>query len=929
MNYSKKSNKENFKKNNSNKARMKSKSNLIFTKIIVALILIISFATIGGAFGIYLAILRNTEPMPSVTPSIYSSEIIIADTGEVYETLDSEQVRIHATLEQIPDHLENAFVAIEDARFYSHNGVDLKGSVRSIYQTLVKGNSQGGSTITQQLIKNARGLLRNSTVSKLQEQYLAVTYEQDLTESLGSKKAAKDYILEAYLNTIAMGHNLNGVQTATNYYFGKDVSEVTIAEAAVLASITQSPTAHAPDNYPENNAKRANTTLSYMLEQGYITDTEYVQAKNELDNEVYETIEQSRKVIEEEGTLYSYYTDQVIASVVNDLMEIGYSKYAAYQEINNGGLQIHIPIDPTIQNILEETYMDDSFFPEGHFKVELEYRYSVENELTGELRHLSEKVYLNSFDEIENFKETVKSSTLGVNDKIIAEREFTTVQPQSSFVVIEQETGLVRGLIGGRGEKNFNLAFNRATQALRSPGSVFKLVSVYAPGIDLGLFYPGYIIDDVPTLPNSEGKPFSNWDNKYIGLSTIRRAVYHSVNTVAVRGMQELGINTSVEYLKNFGYTTIVEEGAKNDMGLSTALGGLTNGVTNLEMTASFATIANSGNYIEPQFYTVVYKRNGEILLNNTPETRKVLSDDAAYLTTNMMQDVVTRGTGTSANLNSISMPVSGKTGTTSSAHDLAFVGFTPYYTAGVMYGYDQPRSIPTLNGTGHRAHTKIWQHIMTEIHTAKQLQPKQFVKPSTIIQQNLCLDSGLMPNEYCSHDPRGSRVVTEVLSSSNRVNDYCAIHDVARVDTSTGLLANDYCPPELVEEIVGLNKINNYYNNYSYINNYFDVVLDAKYELPVDYCTTHNEDSVLIIIPDDMENDEDEDDNIENGDDETNLRPPGYIDDEDLPEQVYYEDENKRPILQPDSNDEIITIPDPVVPDEIPDFDTDNLIIP
>ncbi len=932
MNYSKENNRKNIKENSSNKTKMKSKSNLIFSKIIIALILIIGFAIIGGAVGIYLAILRNTPALPSITPSIYSSEIIIEDTGEVYTTLDASQKRIHATLDEIPDNLEHAFIAIEDSRFYEHNGIDIKGSIRSVYQTIFKGNSQGGSTITQQLIKNARGLLRNNTISKLQEQYLAVTYEKDLTEELGSKKAAKDYILEAYLNTIAMGHGLNGVQTASNYYFGKDVSEITLVESAVLASITQSPARHAPDDYPDNNAVRANTTLSYMLEQGFITDEEYLEAKYELDNEVYDRINQSRKVIEEETSAYSYYTDQVILSVVNDLMEIGYSSYNAYNLVYDGGLKIHIPIDLTVQNILEETYKDDSFFPENHFKVQYTYIYSVENELTGEVRHLDEMKYLDSFDEIEPFKEQVRAETLGVNDKIIAERDESIVQPQSSFVIIDQSTGKVRGLVGGRGEKTLNLSFNRATQALRSPGSVFKIVSVYAPGIDLGLFYPGYIIDDAPTVPDSKGKQFENWYQGYEGLTTIRRAVYRSINTVAVRGMQQIGINTSIEYLKNFGYTSIVEEGSRNDMGLSTALGGLTDGVTNLEMTASFATIANSGNYIEPQFYSIVYDNNGEILLENTPETRKVLSDDAAYLVTDMMQDVITEpsGTGGAANLYSISMPVAGKTGTTSDNYDLAFAGYTPYYTGGVMYGYDKPRSISPTNN-GHRTHTKIWQHIMTEIHTAKNLEPTSFTKPSTIIHlNNICLDSGLLANEYCSHDPRGSRVTSEIFSSSNLPTDYCTIHDVARIDTSTGLLANDFCPPELVSEVIGLNKINNYYNVYSYVPNYFSVVADAKYELPVDYCTTHDHNS-LIIIPDTDENTIDNE--IIITDDDHSL-PQGQVDENNLPPQVYYEDEDGNPIPQPieennNNNNVEIEIPEPVVPDEIPDFNDDDLIIP
>ncbi len=959
MDYSKNGNKKNVKRNNSKEAKIKTKSNATMTRVIISLMLIICFAIVGGLFGIYLAILRNAEPLPvaSVAPNIYTTKIIVDETGEVYDTLDASENRIYATLDQIPDHLEHAFIAIEDARFYNHNGVDIKGSLRSVYSTIFKGNSQGGSTITQQLIKNARGLSRNNIITKLQEQYLAVKYEKDLTKELGSKKAAKDHILELYLNTIAMGHGLNGVQTAANYYFDKDVSEVTIAESAVLAAITQYPSGHAPDDYPEKNYVRADITLSYMLEQGYITDEEYVDAKFELDNEVYERIANSRKVIEEEeSSTYSYYTDQVITEIIDDLEELGYTRAEASNIVYNGGLEIHIPMDPIVQDVLEETYLDDSFFPDNQFKIEVQYYLSVQNDITGETTHYERRTYVDSEEEIAPFEESVKAELLGVNDTIIAERTIPVVQPQSSFVVIDQHTGAVKGVVGGRGEKTSNRSLNRATQSVRQPGSTFKVLSVYAPGIDIGLFYPGYVIDDVPTKPDSSGKSFENWNGRYEGLMPIRRAIYNSVNTVAVRGMEQIGVDTSYAYLENFGFTTLVDgeviDGkVYSDKNLSTALGGITYGVTNLELTAAYATIANSGNYIEPYFYTEVYDHNGNLILKNEPETRKVLSDDTAYLVTDMLEDVITKGTGSKASLASIGIPVAGKTGTTSDDKDLAFVGYTPYYTAGVMYGYDMPRSIPGSTS----AHVSIWQHIMYQIHTRKNLPATSFVEPPTIVRADICLDSGLLATELCYQDPRGSRVVTEVFSSSNVPTDYCDVHKAVEINVDDGLLATEYTPEEKVATIVGLDKKRNYYNTYSYVDNYFSIVEDAKYEIPTTYSDMYNEENTTPIIdPEDgllIDGDGDILDLIDgigdididgNNSDEDDA--DYIVDEDDLPPQYYYEDEdgniitdeviNPTPDVPETPEPEIETpdipdIPEVTEPEEIPEFNDDTLIIP
>ncbi len=773
--------------------RKKKKSTpRLIIRVLLVVLLVGCFAVAGALIGAYFGIISSAEKLNAlaVQPDIFSSKIVIDETGETYATLEATENREYVTIDTLPDYVGNAFVAIEDSRFYEHNGIDLKGIVRSFYLTVTHQDMQGGSTITQQLIKNVRGLQRNTLKTKLQEQYLAVQYEKDMTEAYGSKEAAKEKILEIYLNTINLGGDYNGVQTASRHYFNKDASELTISEAAVLAAITQYPSKHNPIYYPENNKQRQQTVLEYMLEQGYITDDEYLEAIND---DVYSRIA-DYNVNLGSGSKDSYYTDQVKIEVAKDLaVKYKITEKEAYNMLFNAGLEIRIPIDTQIQDIVEEAYLDDSNFPSSGYKIQVTYVLDVKSGTDGKTNHYEERKFVKNKDGISAFEEEVKAKYVGPNDEIIAQSTYPVVQPQSSFVVIDNQTGYVKAIQGGRGEKLADLGLNRATGSKRQPGSTFKIVSAFGPGIDNGTLTLGTAIDDVPF------QTFRNWYSNppYRGLSTVREGIRDSMNIVAVKAMDMVGIDVAFDYLENFGFTTLVDQEVTEDgrvltdRGLSTALGGLTYGVTNLELTASFETIANNGEYRKPVFYTKVIDHEGNVILDNTVnESKTVIKPTTAYLLTSAMQDVVTSGTGTPVKFSNVSMPIAGKTGTTSDSKDLWFVGYTPYYTAGVWLGYDDPETIP--DGVYHK---QLWKKVMEKVHAEKGLERKEFVKPEGITTASICKESGQLASQLCSGDPRGSTVYTEYFESGTVPSEYCSVHQSAQVDSVSGLKATENCP--------------------------------------------------------------------------------------------------------------------------------------
>ena len=815
MDYSKQSNKRRKKSSKQRAKKSRNKIGVMIFRVCLSLGIILSFGAVGLVFGAYVGIIENTVAIDNyraVVPVDAISIVFDRHGNEIDRFIGSEN-REFVTLREIPEHMRNAIIAIEDERFYYHNGIDLRAIARSLYQTLM-GNTQGASTITQQVIKMSRNLQANDLESKLQEQYLAVRFEQMLVEQLGSRRAAKDYILEVYLNSIPMHHNISGVQAAAHFYFGgKDISEITLAEAVVLAGITNRPARYAPTINPENNRNRANLILGNMLRLEFIDEAEYRQAHRELDT-LYDRITQFRSAgatAEAGQHIHSWFMDALIEQLIEDLQTIGYTRQSAANKVFNGGLRIYTSKDMEMQRIMDEVFMDDSFFPQRDFEIDVTYFISIRNNITGQTYHFEENDQVGSVGEKEEFLQSVRDRLLTANMTLIADRYVAHPQPQASMIILDQHTGQVRAVVGGRGEKVTNRAFCRATQSTRQPGSVFKVPAAFAPAIDLGLIGAGSIIVDEPFSVEMPGQPNYEprnwWGSAWRGPVTVRRAIADSMNVATVRTMVETGVEECFDYLLRFGFTTLIEGERRGgrwltDIGPATALGGLTDGVTQLEVTAAYAAMANGGIYRRPMFYTTVVDINGYVILASDPErdSHVVLRSTTAYLLTNMMIDTTISGTGGQARFREVRMPVSGKTGTSQNTKDLTFVGFTPYYTAGIWMGHDRDNFI-SESGSPHLV---IWRTIMERIHA--DFPPREFERPSGIISATLCRDSGLLAVPgMCNHDIRGNRTVSDIFAAGSVPTESCNVHASVTIDTATGLLAGSETPSNRQRTIIGI----------------------------------------------------------------------------------------------------------------------------
>ena len=816
MDYSTQGNKKRRKKTMQRAKKGRNKIGVIIFRVVLSVGIIACFALAGLVFGAYMGIIENAPDLndyKAVQPVNFAS-IVYDKYGNEIDRFTGEENREYVSLKNIPENLKNAVIAIEDERYYSHNGVDLKSMVRAVYSTLT-GDRQGASTITQQLIKNnITKKLVNDVESKLQEQYLAVKFEETLVEQLGSREEAKSYILETYLNSIALNHGLYGVQAAAHYYFaGKDVSELTLSECAVIASITNRPTTYTPVTHPDYNSKRSSLVLGKMLELDFITQSEYDSAMKDinLDNKenVYSRVTQYKPTSGTDSGMHDYYSDALIEQLAEDLIsKLGLTRQQAMNMIYNGGLKITVPKNDEIQDIMNEVFLDESFFPQYDFEIDVTYILSVQNTITGETHNYEENKVVKTEEEMESYITSIKDKYLTANTKLLADRVVANPQPQAAMVIIDQHTGHVMGIVGGRGEKNTNRGFNRATQSARHPGSVFKVLASYAPAIDLGRIGAGSILYDEAIKYEQYGnyEP-KNWTGSFAGPVTARQGVYNSMNVVTVKNMVDTGVENCFEYLKQFGFTTLVDGEWKNDryfsdLGPSTALGGLTYGVTQLEVTAAYGTIANGGVYQRPMFYTKVLDHNNNIILESVPEadSRVVLKSTTAYILTDMMKDVLVRGTGGRAAFQNVKMAVAGKTGTSTSTNDLTFVGYTPYYVAGVWLGHDKEKFL-TNDASQHMI---IWRTIMERVH--ENLEYKDFEKPNGIVNGSLCMDSGLLAiSELCANDSRGNRVRSDIFAAGTLPTEYCDRHASITIDSATGLLATSETPPERRRTIIGV----------------------------------------------------------------------------------------------------------------------------
>ena len=809
MTYNKNSTQQRIKQSDSQGTKIKNKVGLsalkIFMIIFIALIVIVGAAALGVAKGII-----DSAPDIShmdVIPTGYSTTVM-ADDGitEIDTLVGTGANREYVTLDQIPMKLQQAFVAIEDARFYEHNGIDLQSIARAAVATVKskltgQGGIQGGSTITQQLIKNnvltswtGESTFLESLQRKIQEQYLAIKLEEQVQD--------KDWILENYLNTINLGSNTLGVQSAAKKYFGKDVSELTLSESAVIAGITQNPYGYNPIRFPEKNAERRERVLDAMLDQNYITQSQYNEA---IADPVYERIASYN--VETTESYNTYFVDALIEDVLNDLKEKkGYSESDAYKAIYQGGLTIVSTQNLEMQAICDEEANDlDNYPTKPQYSFNLAFSVKKADGTTKNYSHqtmlsyykkttsnseydITYKTEQECYDAIEKYKQAI----LEAGDTIVegSESILITLQPQVAMTVIDQNTGEVKALVGGRGDKIGNRTWNRATDTTRQPGSTFKLIACYAPALDAGGKTLASVQDDAPF--SAGGKTYKNaTSGAYYGWTTLREGIIKSYNITTVKTLQEIGINLGYEYAQKFGITTLDD----NDKNLGLSLGGLTYGVTNLELTAAYASIANGGEYIEPSFYSAVYDHSGNLLLDNTTQnTHRVISEQTAWLLTDAMRDVMTSGTGTKAYFGS-SMDQAGKTGTTTANRDSLFAGYTPYYTCVVWGGNDDNSKQIGENCTYARA---IWKESMKRIHS--ELEYKSFDKPTGITSASVCRESGLVPLEgTCEFCQKGNPIYSEYFATGTVPVETCNHHVALDICSETNMIANANCPLELV----------------------------------------------------------------------------------------------------------------------------------
>ena len=783
MNYGKKSTAKKRTALISRSSMMGKRARVSFIRVLFVSLIALCIAVTCLGVGSFRGVIDTAPDVDDIDimPLGYATFLYDDAGNQIRKLAAPDSNRLPVTLDQIPVDLQHAVVAIEDERFYEHNGIDVKGILRAGMKALTTGDfSEGASTITQQLLKN--NVFTNWTsestqlerfTRKIQEQYLAVQVE---------KKTDKDTILENYLNTINLGAGSYGVQAAARQYFDKDIWDLNLSECATLAGITQNPTKFNPIINPDSNRKRRKEVLQHMLDQNYITQDQYDEA---LADDVYSRIQAAQeKNSSTENTVYTYFEDELTDQIINDLMNIkGYTKKQATNLLYSGGLKVYTTQDSKIQNILDEEYADPSNYPDT-VQYELDYALTVTDPDGNQVNYSKEMLQLyfqnedpdfdllfDSPEDGQTYVDKYKASILANGSKVLAERVNFAPQPQSSMSVIDQHTGYVKALIGGRGEKTASLTLNRATDTTRQPGSTFKIVSTYAPALnEKGMTLATTFEDEPYEYP--DGSPVNNATRSYNGTTTIRTAIQNSINVVAVKCLEKVTPELGLKYLDNFGFTTLAHgtEADKDangnvwsDANLATALGGITRGVTNVELCASYAAIANGGNYIKPIYYTKILDHNGNVLIENTAAERSVIKESTAFLLTSAMEDVVKQGTGTACQLDN--MPVAGKTGTTEAYNDLWFVGYTPYYTCAVWSGYDNNEKLPDYARNFHKA---LWKKVMTRIHEG--LPSKEFEKPASVEKLSVCEETGLLPRAGCP-------VITEYFDVGTMPTEYCDQH--------------------------------------------------------------------------------------------------------------------------------------------------------
>ena len=723
----------------------KIKSALSGTLLCLLLIGIFSTLILSSAFVIYAT--KGIDPVLDMdmlienqgrTTKLYYTDGEGNAVEMENERLIGSENRIWISLENIPIEVQNAFIAIEDHRFFAHKGVDPRrtaGALLGFFSSEAK--HYGGSTITQQLIKNLTG--DNS-----------VTPKRKITEIMRSleleKHMSKEAILELYLNTVYLSEGCYGLETAAETYFGKSASELTLEEGAALAAVIQYPTKYDPIKNPENNRARRDTVLWRMHELGLIETAVY---EDKLETPTVLHLGTKR----EEGAKNSWFTETVIEDVIEDLSaKYGLSRTAASHMLYNGGLSVHTTMDAKMQAALEEYY-----------------------------------------ENIENFPMSLEGGRV-----------------DAAAVVIDPKSGRLLAVAGGTGEKKSDRIFNLATQMLRSPGSVIKPVSVYAPALEKNLITWASVYDDVPVTFTKQGSGYALWPKNnprvYSGLTTVNTALCRSTNTVAVRILGQLGVQTSFAYAKTLGLSHLIEREYAldgellSDIALAPlALGAVTKGVSVREMTGAYGALACGGVYHETVSYTAVYDKDGQLLLSHDLQGERVFGEDTADIMTRLLQNVVSVGTATDVTLQK-TLPVAGKTGTSNANTDRWFIGYTPDLLCGVWCGYKDARDIGTYK---KNPAVLVFDDLMTKFYakncaeTVTLDKSRTFERSENVVRCLYCKDSGELPTSACSHDLRGHRLEYGYFKKGTEPTARCDAHILVDYDSVTKSVAAPHCPGE------------------------------------------------------------------------------------------------------------------------------------
>ena len=755
------------------------------------LALCVALALLGAVVGIAKAFVDAAPTLDLAALDAQDQTSFIYDSqGNLITDYKGTEDRIMVSIDEIPEMLQNAFIAVEDARFYEHNGVDVKRIVGALVANFTSGSTQGGSTITQQLIKQTVLSSEQSYKRKLQEAYLAMELETRYT---------KKQILESYLNTIFLGGSYYGVRVAAYGYFGKSLDQLTLRECAMLAGLTRSPNYYNPrsnfytrntegSSTPDITNNRTDYVLRQMRENGLITAQQYNAA---LDRSTASVLEKSPASTDMYA--YPHYVEYAISDVVdtfldlNGLEDTSANRYAMENKLRTGGYSVYLCLDTEIQEIVEDTLANWSNYPR--------------------LRDPSDKVYQSRN-----------------SDGTYTEIE----QPQAAACVFDYRTGELKAIVGGRYKPTTRKTLNRASGMTMPVGSSIKPLTVYAPAIDLGAS-PASIAYNMP-VPISGWKDSSGKDSwpknygggGYKGPQSFRSALRNSYNTAAAQIlMTYVGVSRSVEYLHLMG---IPDKNINADpFGL--ALG--SSGLTPVQMAVAFGTIANKGVYQQPLSFSRIVDSNGNVVvdMHQQQDRHQVFKPSTAYLVVDMLKEAVQSGTGTKAKISS--QVVAGKTGTNSDSKGVFFAGMTGWYSGSVWIGHDNYKALSS-KATGGNAAAPLWQSFMEKIHKAKNLDSREIIDgtPSdyNLVRVTTCGVSGQLATDACYNDVNGYKTITDYWSADSVPTAYCSMHKSVSVCTESGLLATDYCPSYSVETR-GIVLIPRGHPLYDYIDAYGDTI--------------------------------------------------------------------------------------------------------